>query len=125
MIAQSPNLSYTHSTSLKNKLNHDYYPQNSLPSSLTSGLPQRNTVIDWLYRSQLLLHYSRSTLFMAISLLDKLLIRDWPLNDCSLDLLGATLLLLSTKFNEVYPVSFRKLNALTQQPQPLSHFIET
>lgn len=54
---------------------------NSAPSSkqspvafLTKNLPQRNWVIDWIYRAQNILTFSRSTLFLAIATLDKFLI---------------------------------------------------
>jgi len=41
---------------------------------LTRALPQRNSVIEWIYHAQQVLTFSKSTLFMAIATLDKLLI---------------------------------------------------
>jgi hypothetical protein len=59
------------------------------------------------------LGFSKSTLFLGIALLDKLLTLKMPLSDDSCELVGATILLIVTKFNEVYPVTVRKLNALS------------
>jgi len=56
-------------------------PKRILPAPLTTYLPQRNTIIDWLYRAQSTLNFSKSTLFLGISLLDKLLTLKMPLID--------------------------------------------
>ena len=87
----------------------------SLPSSIAASLPQRNATIDWLFRAQSTLNFSRSTLFLGIALLDKLLTLRMPLEDESCELMGATILLIVTKFNEVYPVTVRRLNALSNR----------
>jgi len=39
-------------------------------------------------------------------------------------MIGGTILLLVTKFNEVYPVSIRKLNALSATDNSTEQFIE-
>jgi len=39
-------------------------------------------------------------------------------------LVGATILLIVTKFNEVYPVTVRKLNALSNRDEPMERYVE-
>jgi hypothetical protein len=56
-------------------------PKNTPLAALTNSLSQRNAVIDWLYRAQKACSFSRSSLFLGIALLDKLLIKGMPLND--------------------------------------------
>ena len=56
-------------------------PRKTLPAAITASLPQRNTTINWLYRSQSILNFSKSTLYLGIALLDKLLTAKMPLND--------------------------------------------
>lgn len=76
-------------------------------------LPQRNKSIEWLYRSQLNLHYSRSTMFLAVGLLDQLLVKGLLLTEDNFELVSGSLLLICSKFNEVYPVTIRKINILS------------
>jgi len=87
MFAQ--NLTNTDSYPLnKHKItltNHHAYNHNhnraSVFAALNRFLPQRNAVIDWIYRAQKILGFSRSTLFLAIALLDKLISFDLPPTD--------------------------------------------
>ena len=88
-------------------------------------MSQRNAVIDWIYRAQKTLEFSRSSLFLGIALLDKLLIYGFSLNDSNCELIGGTLTLLITKFNEVYPVTVRKLQALSNQTICLEKYVKT
>lgn len=55
-------------------------PKKTIPAALTAYLPERNTTIDWLYRAQSILNFSKSTLYLGIALLDKLLTLKMPLN---------------------------------------------
>lgn len=52
-----------------------------LPAQLTDCLAQRNFAIDWLYRAQQTLRFSRGSLFLGVALLDKLLTLRMPLTD--------------------------------------------
>jgi len=56
-------------------------PRKTLPTSITDSLSQRNTTINWLFRAQSTLNFSKSTLYLAIALLDKLLTLRMPLED--------------------------------------------
>lgn len=51
----------------------------------------------------------------SIALLDRLIIMNFPLNSKTQELLAATLVLLSTKMNEIYPISVRRLNSLLKK----------
>lgn len=75
-------------------------------------IPVRNTAIEWMYRAQAITQFDQVTLLMAISLLDKLLLQGFSLNKHNLELVSATLTLICTKFNEIYPISIRRLNSL-------------
>jgi hypothetical protein len=72
----------------------------------------RLKIIDWLIRAQLLLKMSRVTFFLAISMLDRLILRHYPLNDETHELVAGSLIMTAAKFNEVNPPSPRKLNQL-------------
>lgn len=109
----------------KSKLSNFNHSKKTSPiSPLTKFLPQRNAIIDWIYRAQNALSFSRSSLFLAIALLDKLLIKGLPLNDSNCELIGGTLCLLITKFNEVYPVTVIKLHALSNHSISLEKYVE-
>ena len=56
-------------------------PRKTLPPSITASLPQRNSTINWLFRAQSTLNFSKSTLYLGIALLDKLLTLKMPLED--------------------------------------------
>ena len=96
----------------------------ALPVQIVDSLAQRNIVIDWFYRAQLNLRFSRSTLFLGIALLDKLLTLGMNLNQQNLELVAGTILLLATKFNEVYPVTVKKLNALSNDTFSTEKYVE-
>jgi hypothetical protein len=82
---------------------------------LTLCLLQRNRIIDLLYRGQKSFQFSRSTLHLAVGVLDKLICLGCPLSNSNPELLAGSLLLLATKFNEIYPVSLKKLNLLMKE----------
>ena len=84
---------------------------------------KRIQCIDWLYRAQRNLQFSRSTLFIALGLLDKLLLKGLVLTQENYELVAGSLLLASTKFNEVYPVTVRKLNVLSEEEHSLQQFV--
>jgi len=86
--------------------------QMSIITPLIAVLSQRNNIIESIYKAQKSLSFSKSTLFLAIGILDKLICLDLPLNKENSDLICGSLLLLCTKFNEVYPVTIKKLNRL-------------
>lgn len=86
--------------------------------------PLRSDCIEWLYRAESNLHFSRSTLFIALGLLDKLLVKGLVLTHENYELVAGSLLLACTKFNEVYPVTVRKLNLLSEEEHSLNQFIE-
>lgn len=110
----------------KSKLSTSNYSCKPSPvDPLMKVLVQRNAVIDWIYRAQRTLSFSRSSLFLGIALLDKLLINGMPLNDSNYELIGGTLTLLITKFNEVYPVTVRTLQALSSESISMDDYIET
>lgn len=56
-------------------------PRKTLPAAITAALPQRNRTIDWLFRSQSILNFSKSTLYLGIALLDKILTAKMSLTD--------------------------------------------
>ena len=71
---------------IENMADISFEQENKLTKLDTSNdvnrfLPQRNAVIDWIYRAQKILGFSRSTLFLAIALLDKLISFDLPPTD--------------------------------------------
>lgn len=116
--------------------NHSHSLTKSKASSLPVGLkpapqqqsvpcpPMRRQCVGWLYRAQANLHFSRSTLFLAFSLLDRLLQRGLALTEDTCELVAGALLLVCTKFNEVYPVTVRKLNLLAEGEFTLQQFLE-
>ena len=124
MIARSLNIPEIRFIPFKNK-SSTHVPQTNktLPSQLTTHLTQRNQIIDWLYRAQYAINCSRSTLFLSIALLDKLITFGYVLNDQNCELIGGTILLIMTKFNEVYPVTVRKLNALSYDPYNIDKYV--
>lgn len=126
MIAQNLNIPDIRFIPFKNKTSPNQpHLKKSVLTPLTRVLPQRNAVIDWLFRAQKTLAFSRSTLFLAIALLDKLLAYGLGLTDSNFELVAGTLTLVMTKFNEVYPVTVRKLNALSNQHYSLEQYVET
>lgn len=118
---QSSEIKFVTFKSKLSNFNHSKKP--SPVSPLTKYLPKRNAVIDWIYNAQHTLGFSRSSLFLGIALLDKLLIYGLSLNDSNCELIGGTLTLLITKFNEVYPVTVRKLQALSNQTICLEKYV--
>lgn len=72
----------------------------------------RLKIVNWLNRAQLQLKTSRGTLFLAISMLDRLIHSHYPLDDETHEVVAGSLIMLASKFNEVYPPSPRKLNQL-------------
>ena len=75
-----------------------------------SALTLRNKCIDWLYAVDRTLYIARSTLYLAVGLLDKIITRSFSLDKNNWEVVAGSLLLLATKFNEVYPISARKLS---------------
>lgn len=94
------------------------YAQN-FPSS-----PLRCEVISWLYKAQSSLQVSRSTLFISLCTLDKLLFKGLSITQQNFELVAGTILLIATKFNEVYPVTIKKLNLLSQKKFSLEYYSE-
>ena len=126
MIARNLNIPEIKFIPFKSKsVNNTTTPRKTLPSQITRFLEERNSIIDWLYRAQQTLKVSRSTLFLGISLLDKLVTQGMPLSEENSDLVGGTILLIVTKFNEVYPVTVRKLNALSADLYSTEKYVET
>jgi hypothetical protein len=70
------------------------------------------------------LGFSRSTHFLSLGLLDKLLLRGLVLSLSNYELVVGAILLISTKFNEVYPVTVRKLNLLCKDEYSLKQFVD-
>lgn len=107
--------------------------KHSLPKTCPKSVPlaqpvpacsYRTSCVDWLYRAQRNLQFSRSTLFIALGLLDKLLLQGLLLTHDNYELVTGSILLASTKFNEVYPVTIRKLNVLSEEEHSLQQFVE-
>lgn len=107
--------------------------KHSLPKTCPKTLPLtqplpivhfRTTAVEWLYRAQRNLQFSRSTLFLALGLLDKLLLQGLVLTQDNFELVAGSILLASTKFNEVYPVTIRKLNILSEEEHSLQQFVD-
>lgn len=69
-------------------------PSNPLPDN-----SYRTLSVDWLYRAQRNLQFSRSTLFIALGLLDKLILQGLVLTQDNYELVAGSILLASTKFN--------------------------
>lgn len=84
----------------------------------------RNYCVEWLYRAQANFRFSRSTLFLSFSLLDRLLQRGLSLTEQTHEVVAGALLLICTKFNEVYPLTVRKLNLLAQGEFSLQQYAE-
>lgn len=61
--------------------------------------PMRTQGVEWLYRAQRNLRFSRSTLFIALGLLDKLILQGLALSQENYELVAGSILLASTKFN--------------------------
>jgi hypothetical protein len=99
-------------------------PANTFLNSLSRVLSQRNWTIEWMYTVQKTLGFSRSSLFLGIALLDKLIARGLPLSDANAELIVGALVLIITKFNEIYPVSVRKLNAVSSQMYTREKYVE-
>ena len=106
--------------------------KHSLPKTCPMSVPlskpvstcsYRTSSVEWLYRAQKNLQFSRSTLFIALGLLDKLLFQGLTLNQDNYELVTGSILLASTKFNEVYPVTVRKLNILSEEEHSLQQFV--
>ena len=60
---------------------------------------------------------------MGIAVLDKLLVKGMALTEANCELIGGTLTLLITKFNEVVPVTVRKLQALSTESIEFSKYV--
>lgn len=71
-------------------------------------------MLGWLYRAQRALKTNRSTLFLAISLLDRLIIRNFRIREDSFEFICGILMIISAKFNEIYPPSLRKVRSLVK-----------
>ena len=84
----------------------------------------RSKCIEWLYSIDRSLYIARSTLFLAIGLLDKIIARKFTINDSNYQLVAGSLLLLSTKFNEVYPITVDKLSSHSAFPYLLENYEE-
>lgn len=93
-------------------------------SPLTKMLNERNRTIESLYRGQKNLHFCRSSLHLAIGVLDKLILRGFTFEEEECELVAGSLLLLCTKFNEVYPVTVRKINLLMNEEHALDQFVD-
>lgn len=57
-------------------------------------------------------------------MLDKLLLKGLSLTEVNFELVAGSILLISTKFNEVYPITVRKLNLLSKDEYSLKQFVE-
>ena len=100
MIAQNLNMPNLKHTTFKPKMTQVSSPSKaSVLAPLTSVLTQRNLVIDWLYKAQKTTGFSRSSLFLGIALVDKLLVNGLVLNDSNWELLAGSVTLVVTKFN--------------------------
>ena len=56
-----------------------------------------------------MLSFNRSTLYLSISILDRLILADFEVEDYSTNLLAGTILLICSKFNEIYPVQIKTI----------------
>ena len=87
-----------------------------------AGSDLRMKCIEWLYTIDRSLYIARSTLFLAIGLLDKIIARKFAISDSNYQVVAGSLLLLSTKFNEVYPISTAKLSGHSASPHSLEEY---
>ncbi len=117
----------------ENQTRHSYPSKNPSPSSARKAPSQqpivpcpamRNCCVELLYRAQNSFRFSRSTLFLAFSLLDQLLQRGLSLTEQTHEVVAGALLLICTKFNEVYPLTVRKLNQLAAGEFTLQQYAE-
>lgn len=84
MIAENLNIPDIRLIPFKNKTSSNHSPSlNAALAPLTRVLAQRNFTIDWLYRAQQTLKFSRSSLFLGIALLDKLLVNGLALTEAN------------------------------------------
>lgn len=69
-------------------------------------------MITWLYRAQQAFKTNRSTLFLAISMLDRLITTNFQLKEETHELVCGTIIMISAKFNEIYPPRMTKVYSL-------------
>ena len=56
--------------------------------------------------------FKKDTLFLALAMMDRVIVEGYDLNEGNYELTSACLVLLTTKYNEVYPVTIDQLNLL-------------
>jgi hypothetical protein len=69
-------------------------------------------MIAWLYCAQHAFKTNRSTLFIAISMLDRLITTNFHLQEPTHELVCATIIIMAAKFNEIYPPRMTKVFSL-------------
>jgi hypothetical protein len=70
-------------STFKSKLSANHSPNSTPIGPLTKVLPQRNAIIDWIYNAQSVLSFSRSSLYLGIAILDKLIIKGFSLSEAN------------------------------------------
>lgn len=93
------------------------YPQGS-----TLGL--RVKCLDWLNTVDKDLYIARSTLSLAFELLDRFILSSFSLEESTFEVVAGTVLLLSTKFNEIYAISADELSSYSITPHTLEEYEE-
>jgi hypothetical protein len=66
----------------------------------------------WLFESRRFLNFSLGSLYLGLSLLDQLRRAHFLVTEDRLPLLGGTLLMLSSKFNEIESPTVQEVNSL-------------
>jgi len=75
----------------------------------------RETLVDWMTSTSERLNLRRETLFMAVNLLDRYLDTE-KLTKSKLQLAGVTALVLSAKYEEIYPPETKEFIVLSKRP---------
>jgi len=102
---------YLREMEVKQRVKGDYLKQH--PSGVSSEM--RGKVVDWQSDVSLSLGLLPDTLFLAVNVLDRFLERDKKIRARDLQLAGATALLLSCKFEEIFSPEINELVFLSAE----------
>lgn len=84
----------------------------------------REHVIAFLVKACDKYNFSKDTLFLALKIMDLLLESNFNPIHQDQQLTAASLVILTTKYNQVYPVTIDKINLLTEKYYPREKFFE-
>ena len=117
----SPRLQYhsylTKSSSMSSLDTQAHYNSSSSISS-TESLEEESwrNAAKWIIRLRKKLNVQKSTIYLAISYLHRLVAKGAKINDSNYEKVGAALMLLSAKMNEIYPPKMSALISKCSRP---------